>query len=171
VQGFWAPLLAAALISHPVRFASTNFSTDIAGEADTRPGTWGTAGASEWKITFSPPAGHRVKILRVYGDVVAWAKGKAPAGSYSGLLFGLQTTAPEGSRYADLAADNCFLYLQDVVAAEGKRLPFDVRFDDVTLEPDNVLVVKVAAWLNDTGLPIHIEPTFVLVYRFVPSRE
>jgi len=33
------------------------------------------------------------------------------------------------------------------------------------LAADNILYVKVAVWLNDTGLPIHIEPTWVSVFQ------
>ena len=29
-----------------------------------------------------------------------------------------------------------------------------------------VLVLKMSVWLNDTGLPIHMEPSFTLVYRY-----
>jgi hypothetical protein len=34
------------------------------------------------------------------------------------------------------------------------------------LEPDNKLLVTVASWLNTTGKPVHIEPTFTVVYRW-----
>lgn len=167
-------LIAAVSCCAQVRTLSTNFAIDIRGEVDTRQGTWGRAGAEEWKVRFFPPAGRRVQIIRVYGDVVSWPKGKSPEGSFSGILFGLQTTGPDGSVHADLAADNCFLYIQDVLESKGRRTPFDTRFDDVYLDRDSVLRVKVAAWLNDTGLDIHIEPTFSVVYQFSPvivSRE
>ncbi|MFB3779795.1 MAG: hypothetical protein ACE141_19400 [Bryobacteraceae bacterium] len=155
----------AAQTMAPGRYAAANFAADIEGEADTRPGTWGKAGVAEWRITFRPPAGYRVRVLRAYGDLVSWARGRVPEGTYAGVLMGLQTTAPDGSQTADWLADNCFLYVQDVVGREGKRSPFDAK-TDVLLEADHVLRVKVAAWLNDTGLPIHMEPTFVVVYRF-----
>lgn len=165
--GLW---LAAALPAQQIHTSATNFSADILGEKDTRPGTWGTAGAAVWQIRFTPPPDKVVQVLRVYGDVVAWPRGPVEKGTFAGMLFGLQTTAPDGSVRGNLLADNCFLYLQDVVAADGKRTPFDLRFDGVFLRPDNVLVIKVAAWLNDTGKEIHIEPTFAVVYRFVDAK-
>ena len=61
--------------------------------------------------------------------------------------------------------DNCFLYLQIATGGLPVRAPFD---DDVSaggLLDDNTLYVKVAVWLNDTGLPVHMEPTMVIVYR------
>ena len=30
---------------------------------------------------------------------------------------------------------------------------------------DNTLFVKVAVWLNDTGQPIHMEPTWITVFQ------
>jgi hypothetical protein len=164
------PLLILCVAAQ-ARTSATNFSTDIVGVVDTRSGTWGTAGAQTWHITFRPPAGQRVQILRVYGDVVAWPKGHPQDGTRSGVLFGLQTTAAEGSTAADWAADNCFLYLQDVLGVHGSRTPFDIRLEEVYLEADHIMVVKVASWLNDTGLAIHIEPTFSMVYQFVPAPE
>jgi hypothetical protein len=34
------------------------------------------------------------------------------------------------------------------------------------LEPDNTLVVKVASWLNTTGVPVHLEATYTLVFQY-----
>lgn len=150
--------------------AATNFSADILGDDDHRPDTWGKAGAHVWRIVFKPPAGYRVRVLRVYGDFLAWPKGKVPEGTYAGVLFGLQTTAPEGSVRADWAADNCFLYVQTATGGQPARAAFDY---DVSvgglLQDDHVLIVKVAVWLNDTGLAIHMEPTLSIIYRFERS--
>lgn len=147
--------------------AATNFTVDILGEPDTRPDTWGTAGYSVKAITFTPPPGHRVRILRVYGDLLFWPMGKVEQGKFAGVLLGLQTTAPEGSVRMDWAADNTMLYIQDATGGGPRRSAFDY---DVSvgglLQPDHKLLVKMAVWLNDTGLPIHIEPSFVMVYRF-----
>lgn len=148
--------------------SATNFTTDILGEPDTRPDTWGRAGTSVWKIRFTPPpAGHRVRIMRVYGDFLIWPKGKVEDGRFAGALLGLQTTAPEGSVRADLAADNTMLYVQTATAGKPERVAFDY---DVSagglLEADHVLVVKVAVWLNDTERAIHCEPTFTMVYKY-----
>lgn len=147
--------------------AAANFSADLIGAPDARPNTWGTAGATSHRITFRPPAGYRVRVLRVYGDFLAWPVGKAPEGRFAGALWGLQTTAPEGSQRADWAADNTMLYVQVATGGQPARAPvnFDVR-EGGLLEPDNVLVSRLAVWLNDTGLKIHMEPSFVAVYQF-----
>ena len=146
----------------------TNFSADLYGQPDTRPDTWGTAEANYKAITFKPPDGYRVRILRVYGDYLIWPVGPVQSGRYAGALFGLQTTAPEGSVRADWAADNTLLYLQVATSGKPERAAFDV---DVSagglLEPDHKLIVKMASWLNDTGMKIHMEPSFVVVYQFV----
>ena len=153
----------------PLRVYSlaAHFSTDLLGPIDSRPGTWGHADYSTWKITFKPLAGHRVRILRAHGDLVSWVRG-APEDTYAGVLLGFQTTAPEGSARADWAADNTMLYVQDAVSRNRPaRTAFnaDVRAGGL-LESDNVLVVKIAAWLNDTGQPIHSEVSVTLTYQF-----
>ena len=107
-----------------------------------------------------------VEIHQVYGDLVAWPKGKVEEGRFAGVLFGLTTTGPEGSTRADWMADSCLLYVQDAVSQGPRRAAFSERMR-VRLLPDNKLAVTVAVWLNDTGREIHIEPTFVLRYRFV----
>jgi hypothetical protein len=147
--------------------SSANFSVDLSGDPDTRPSTWGTAGYVVWKVPFSVPAGMRVRILRVYGDFLAWPKGKAPEGTFAGTLLSLHASPPERpvSTVSPYLADNCFLYLQTATGGSPARAPFD---DDVSaggLLADNVLYVKAAVWLNDTGLEIHMEPTMVIVYR------
>jgi hypothetical protein len=58
------------------------------------------------------------------------------------------------------------LYVQHAMESAPVRAPFDYDRVNVLLEPDNKLLVKVAAWLNSTGKPIHIEPTFSVVYRY-----
>jgi hypothetical protein len=37
------------------------------------------------------------------------------------------------------------------------------------LESGNKLYVKVSQWMNTTGVPIHMEPTFTVVFRFEPA--
>jgi len=147
--------------------SGTNFSADIKGTPDTRPRTWGTAGEFIFPIKFSPPPGYRVRILRAYGDFLVWPKGVVVKGRFAGALFGLQTTAPEGSVRADWLADNTFLYIQTATGGERAREQFDFPVDvGGLLERDNMLRVKVAVWLNDTGLEIHCEPSFVLTFSF-----
>lgn len=160
----WTGLLLsiAAVMS-----SAFNFSADIRGVPDTRPQTWGEAGYHEWTIKFNPPAGKRVRLLRAYGDFVAWPLGEVPKGKFAGVLFGLLTTAPDGSDRAVPGADNCPLYIQMGVHDRPERAAFD---NDISagglLGPDHTLRVRVAVWLNETGLKIHMEPTFVLVYRW-----
>jgi len=155
-----------ALLALASLFSSAaNFSADILGVPDTRPNTWGRAGARTWQIRFKPPAGYRVRITKVYGDFLIWPKGTVEPGKFAGALFGLQTTAPEGSERAIPTADNTFLYVQTATGGAPARAAFDY---DVSagglLERDHVLTVKVAVWLNSTELEIHCEPTFVAVY-------
>ena len=145
----------------------TNFSADIKGDPDTRQDTWGDAGYTVKAITFRPPPGYRVRILRVYGDFVVWPLGRVGPGRFAGVLLGLQTSGPEGSVRADWAGDNTMLYIQDATGGEARRAGFD--FDTKAgglLEADHKLLVKMAVWLNDTGLPIHMEPSMVVVYRY-----
>lgn len=155
----------ADCIKKPCSLAA-NFSADIKGDPDTRVDTWGTAGAVFKRITFTQKPGYRVRILRVYGDFLIWPMGKVKQGRFAGALFGLQTTAPDGSIRADWAADNCFLYVQVATGGGPARSAFD--YDTKAgglLEADGVLVLKMAGWLNDTGLAIHMEPSFVVVYQ------
>lgn len=159
-------LMAASMVAQTYS-AATNFSVDLIGVPDTRPDTWGTASYAVKAITFKPPQGQRVRILRVYGDLLIWPLGVVPQGKFAGVLLGLQTTAPDGSVRMDWGADNTMLYIQDATGGEPRRAAFDYKVSvGGVLGPDNKLIVKMATWLNDTGLPIHIEPSFVMVYRF-----
>lgn len=160
-------LICMIPITAQTHSAATNFTVDLLGSPDNRPDTWGTAGSIVKIIKFKPPAGYRVRILKVYGDLLLWPIGQVKPGTFAGVLFGLQNTAPDGSIRMDLGADNTMLYIQDATGGEVRRSAFDY---DVSigglLQPDNMLLVKMAVWLNNTGLPIHIEPSFVMVYRF-----
>lgn len=159
-------LLGLALVLGPYS-AATNHATDLEGDPDSREGTWGTAGAVSHRIVFKPPVGYRVRVLRVYGDFLTWPIGKVESGKFAGTLWGLQTTGPDGSARADPIADNCFLYIQLATGGEPARasVNYDVR-EGGLLGPDHILVSKHAVWLNDTGLKIHMESSFVLVYQF-----
>ena len=161
-----AVLSAHECVDRPCSLAA-NFSADVQGEKDNRPETWGSAGAVVKKMTFRPPPGYRVRILRAYGDFLAWPIGEVQRGKFAGVLFGMQSTAPDGSSRADWAADNCFLYVQHATNGAPVRAPFDYKTKDGgLLEMNAVLVLKMSVWLNDTGLPIHMEPSFTLVYRY-----
>lgn len=146
---------------------SSNFSADILGDPDTRADTWGRAGATAHRVTFRPPAGYRVRVLRVYGDFLIWPMGKVEPGRFAGALWGLTTTGPDGSIHADWAADNTMIYVQVATGGQPARAPVNFKTEDGgLLGPDHVLVSKMAVWLNDTGLKIHMEPSFTVVFRY-----
>lgn len=81
---------------------TTNFTVDLVGEPDTRPGTWGTAGAVTWPLEFFPPPGFITRVLRLTCDQVVWptASGFGPAeipsGTYMGTLASILTTPIQG---------------------------------------------------------------------------
>ena len=170
-----AALILTAAMSLPLRcagggvqrFGATNMTADIAGEIDTRPGTRGTAGSATVPIHFVVPSGCRVIVTRVYGDFIAAPNGVIPAGQMAYALFGLGTDAPDGSTDADLIASNTFLYYQAALSTQdGARIQFDVPNLSVVL-PDGVLTEKVAVFFNTTGLSIHLEPSFVVVFEYL----
>jgi hypothetical protein len=145
-------------------FGSTNFTYDLLGSRDIRPGTWGYADAKLKTITFAPPAGYHTRLLNVRGDIIAWLRQPACC---AGALISMQTTAPDGSIRADWLADNCFFYHQLAIGQTPVNLPFNETLG-VNL-PDNRLVLKAASFLNETSQPIHLEVTAVFVYEFIPD--
>lgn len=166
-------LLLAGLAN--VHQAANNFSVDLTGDPDTRVATWGYAGVQTWRVQFHPPAGYRVRVLRVFGDLVAWPRvmpGDAAVaeGKYAGVLLGLQTTAPDESEDCTPCASNTFLYRQLAIDARPGNMPFDVEVSaGGLLGADNVAVVKVANWLDTAGT-IHVEPTINWVFTWEPER-
>lgn len=168
-------LYAKDCITKPCSLAA-NYAYDIIGTPDNRPDTWGTAEGATKPIVFSPPPGYRVRILRAQGDFVTWPRGvpgvdptDKVVGTAVGVLFGLSSTTPDGSSQAQggAASDNCFLYIQDASKGEKTRAPFD--YDTHVgglLMADNTLSVRVAVWLNTTGLAIHMEPSLVLIFQY-----
>jgi hypothetical protein len=169
--------------------ASSNFAADLSGAPDTRPGCWGTADAAQWSVTFAPPAGYAVRIVAIHGDLIAWIKSlpgdaPTPAESAAGILLGLQSTPHAGmSGRCDWCSDmaprrlghgpaalqgTTMLYIQDAVAqlAPKSRAQYDLPAVNQLLGADNKLLVTVASWLNTTRKPIHVEPTFTVVYDF-----
>lgn len=147
-----------------------NFSIDLAGTPDTRPGTWGNAGFAQNIATFSPPAGYRVRILRVYGDLIGFPKSGMPdAGTSCEIGWGLKSTAPDGSGRVSTGYDNSFVWLQHVVMSTSPSCRAGFDFEVGTgglLEADHQLVSQTFVALNTTGLTIHMEPTFTMVYQF-----
>jgi hypothetical protein len=160
---------------------SGNFPADLYGSVDTRmagqscaagPCIWGHADASILPIKFKPPTGYRVRILSLQGDLTAQIKTlpgdpPAPRDSSAGVLLGFSTTSPEGSVQCDWCADNTMLYVQDYVNERSPktRAPFRTE-PGVVLEPDNVLLLKLASWLNTTEHPIHVEGTYTIRFRY-----
>jgi hypothetical protein len=171
----WAALAVTALAQSSTLgpySSSTNYSVDLLGPVDTRPNCWGNADSFTWRMPFHPPVGYRVRILALHGDLVAWPKVLAgappvPNGAYAGVLVGISTSAPSGSANCDFCDDPTMLYLQGGInSGSAVRLPYDRTDLSAVLEPDNNLLIKVASWLNTTGYPIHIEPTFTVRYQF-----
>ena len=152
--------------------ASANFSVDLYGTQDTRPGSWGCADFQEKTLTFSPTPGRRVRITRIRGDLVAWVRSihssaPTPPGTTAGVLLAFHDSNPEGSTLCDLCGDNTPIYVQDAVTERQPktRAPFNVVLDWL-LPSDNKLILKLASWLNDTGQPIHMEATFTVAFSF-----
>ncbi len=163
-------------------FSSSNYAADLLGPLDFRLGCWGVADFTVKTVIFTPPVGHRVRITRLRGDLIAWPRvlpGEeiVKEGTYAGVLLGFQTSAPEGSvrsqpynpndpNGATLPmADNTMLYVQGALDKQPVRVDFNHAINAL-LEPDHKLLVKVAAWLNTTGKPIHLEPSFTVEYQF-----
>jgi hypothetical protein len=163
---------------------STNFAADLKGNVeDTRPGCWGYTDAAQWNVTFAPPAGYRVRILKIHGDIVSWIRTLpgdplTPPESTAGVLLGLQSTPSKPSQRCDVCSDAVrpkrpvegatMLYLQDSVSEKrpNSRAQYDLPRVNEMLAADHKLLVTVSSWLNTTGKPIHIEPTFTVVYQF-----
>jgi len=178
--------LAAALLFGP-HTVSGNFPRDLCGPVDNRMAgqscgsgscVWGTAEAQTLPITFHSPAGYRVRLLRLRGDLVAWIKtlpgDPAPAlRSAAGVLLGFSTSADGGSSSCDYCADNTPLYIQDAVmdSMPKTRAPFDYADVGFTLPADNVLLLKIASWLNSTGDAIHVEATYTIQFDYVPGED
>lgn len=146
-----------------------NFPRDLYGPKDTRNMTWGHADFDTLPIKFTPPAGYRVHITRLRGDLLSWPKSEKiiPFNGVAGVLLGFSTTANEGSIHCDWCADNTIVYVQDgLTGQEVRRTPFDWQVDRI-LEKDHTLVLKIASYLNTYGVPIHIEATWSAEFEYV----
>jgi hypothetical protein len=152
--------------------AAVNIAEDL-GEAS-------PSGLSSYasRIQFNAPAGYGTRILRVYGDFIAFPTqpGVIHSGTSVEIGWGLKTTAPDGSTrvtypgYPNVSAfDNSFVWVQGSLSAleNRARLPYDL---DVSvggkLGVDNIMLSQAFVALNTTGIAIHLEPTFVVVYQF-----
>lgn len=178
-------LLALLLLCCPpaTYTVAGNFATDIAGEVDGRPQTWGRAGSTTHVLTFeNVPEGRCVKLERIVGDFVLWptTAGAGPAvvpeGRYMGGLAGVQVYPLEGENgRADWASDETLVYVQTGTRGEVARAAFDVdlrRVENSVLRANHQLAFVQAVWLNDTGLAAHMEVTFsALRFRYVRCGE
>jgi hypothetical protein len=155
--------------------ATSNFSIDLAGAVDAA--AWGSAGSIQIPIRFNAPAGYHTRILRIYGDFVAWAKtGVIAPGTSAEVGWGLKTTAPDGSARVTYptapgssAYDNSFAWIQNVVTSQNSspRATFDfVVSAGGLLGADGLMICQPFVALNTSGLTIHMEPTFTIVYQF-----
>ena len=90
-------------------------------------------------------------------------------GVYSEVGWGLKTTALDGSNRVDYAYDNSFVWIQNAVLPgnPSARASFDytVKVGGL-LESDNALISQSFVAINTSGLVIHMEPTFTVVYQF-----
>lgn len=148
---------------------------NIAEDLGANPTSWlpqGSAQSFASRIEFHPPGGYRARILRVYGDFIAFAPIRT--GTVE-IGWGLKTTAPDGSvritypGYSATPYDNSFAWLQGSLSASStrERLPFDLNVaPGGLLESDNIMLSQAFVALNTTGIAIHMEPTFVAVYQF-----
>ena len=174
--------------------ASFNMNADLLGDPDTRPTCWGRAAFVDSYITFNPPVGYRVRILRVSGDFMVFPKviqpqsyqvppptsgfhtelGGMPAmvldemlSKYAGALLALGNTSSDGSQRADFISDNTFLYIQIGTDGRAVRAEYDrdVSINGL-LEADHKMKVRNAVFLNTLELPVHMEPTFIVTYQW-----
>ena len=150
---------------------STNFAYTNEGVTDTRPGTWGKASAFDFTIPFvNVPPGKRVLITRIYGDFLMWPHGVIAANSAAGGLTGLLTTSSGQSPFVStgLGSQGSFFYIQSGCDGTPQRAPFDFNVSNGgLLDPDNKMILRIAVFLNTTGVPIHMETTLVVEFQYV----
>jgi len=177
-----AILFALALPAFCQQFSTANnYAVDLSGNPDSRTSTYGTADSNQFIIHFNAPAGYETHITRVYGDFIAAPRqGEFPSGSMVEVGWGLKSTAPDGSQYVVYPQssgtgymasgyDNSFVWRQGIMNAG--RTAYSAEFDFPNLNftlHDNTLISQAFVALNTSGLTIHEEPTFVIVYEFVP---
>lgn len=166
-----------------------NLPRDLLGPTDPRgpdgtckvgPCIWGNADSDTAPVQFFPPAGYRTVITGVHGNFVSFIKqlpGDAapPPGSKAETLMGLQSSSgligampnPATPKPCDYCGTGTPVFVMGIVSAEVNinvvRYDFDGRF---LLDADNVLVQKVAEFLNTTSMPIHLEFAGVVSFNW-----
>ena len=175
-------LLFFALALQPIT-VSGNFPRDLLGPVDlrdTRPTAcagglciWGRADSDTLPIQFHAPAGYRVRILAIRGDLSAWVKRlpgepPLPSGSSAGVLAAFQVPATGPSSEADYCDRGAVLYVQDSLTSEQPKTRVALNWENLNflLGTDNTLIAKVAEFLNTMEKPIHLELTWVISFQF-----
>ena len=153
-----------------------NHSIDVTGKPDRRPTNWGLSQPVPIRLKVTAPAGFRVRILRVAGDLVAWPKtGTMTGAQYAEVGWGLNTSLNDGSKYvsypddpAAMAFDNSCAWVQDSLTAThgSSRISFDRDVSACGLLKDGAFISQTFVALNTSGLAIHLEPTFTITYKF-----
>ena len=168
-------------MNYPLQF-SVNIAFDNEGTPDTRPTTWGNAAYADTPVPFvNIPKGKKVRLLRWDGDFYAFIHGNAPPGTHAGLLAGILTQAKlvngiwqaanQPSPYVDpsvQASAGCPLFVCHSVGADSStcRIPINVDLSAGGLLDESVFLMRQALFLNDTGLPIHMEMTGVVSFQY-----
>lgn len=159
----------------PSLFVSINLPADLLGEDDARPDTWGNAGVRQERYTFlNVPQGHRVRILKIEGDLICWPRRPSAPGSCAGVLWGLTRTSvtEQGmSKTLQFSSDGCFVYVQDAVVSGGKsraafNRSFPVDSPDGLLDADHTFLNKIAIFLSEVG-EVHLEATANITFQYV----
>jgi len=179
-------LIFLSLLNPQILTTWGNFPQDLAGPMDSRmagiscnsgPCIWGRADSADNPIVFHPPAGSRVRILGLSGDLIAWIKtidGRGPApNSAAGVLGGFLTSSSGTDPNCDNCSSGCGLYVQDSITpmAPKTRLSFDYQDVNLLLDADNTLHARLAEFLNTTGAPIHLELTYRIRYLYESKGE
>lgn len=182
-------------LPHPMRSQpplAGNFSANFYGQPDDREWTWGRHQSVDvpWVFPDVPPD-MRVRLLSITGDLIVWPTNATvkdaiidsssgvityppavvPTGRYMGVLGSIFRTRDEVPKGTFFVQDH-FMYIQDGTHGPVTRAPFHVDLSKAKalLGSDHKLIVRMAMWLNDTGLAAHIELTVSsLVYCFVAS--
>jgi hypothetical protein len=160
-----------------------NYGGDLFGTLDMRfpgvpcgygPCIWGFAAVIQMPIQFYPPSGKQVRILSIQGDTIAFIKNLGnerpiPIDTASGFLVGFQDTINGQSPYCNYCNSGTLLYLQDSITDKvpKTRIAYNVDYKDpAVLDSDNVLLVTLATFLNNTTRAIHLEVTYNIVFQF-----
>lgn len=162
--------LASSLFSTNVYYVSGNVSIDIKGEPDSRPGTWGNAGAQYHEIKFNRPPGSRVRILLLQGDIVTFPWDQARSNGHAGVLASF-TTKPNpmgAANLCTLCSADVLHYTQTISSLEGDTRQFTRVFKNGYILPEDTLVIVQAVWLNTYDVPVHIETTYNIEFDYVP---